>query len=204
MMISCWLVAHLQIGASFFKRTELISEVIHPWIRARAPPGSRASSLGGSCGPVASLGMLIRRYLVPRGRGHTPQVVVEPFASPQRRRRPARSGAAAGGWKGGEGRELILSSGLSRRPASDSARLGLSTSSMMPLITSAASRGPTTTCGVCPRPRGTNGPAGAARARRAASRWRLALIQWWITSDDEIVFLKTDAPIFGRFRNLIL
>ena len=60
---------------------------------------------GGSCGPVASLGLLIHRYLVPRGRGHTPQVVVEPFASPQRRRRPARSGAAAGGWKGGEGRE---------------------------------------------------------------------------------------------------
>ena len=93
------------IGASFFKKTKPVYMVIRPGIRTLAPPGARASTLGGSCGPVASLGMLIRRYLVPRGRGHTPQVVVEPFASPQRRRRPARSGAAAGGWKGGEGRE---------------------------------------------------------------------------------------------------
>ena len=54
-------------------------EVRHPGIRARAPPGGRASSPGGSCGPVASLGMVIRRYLVPRGRGHTPQVVVGPL-----------------------------------------------------------------------------------------------------------------------------
>ena len=80
-------------------------EVRHPGIRARAPPGGRASSLGGSRGAVASLGLVIRRYLVPRGRGHTPQVVVEPLPSPQRRRRPARSGTAAGGWKGGEGRD---------------------------------------------------------------------------------------------------
>ena len=38
----------------------------------------RASAPGGSCGPVASLGMVIRRYLVPHDRAHPPQVVVAP------------------------------------------------------------------------------------------------------------------------------
>ena len=49
----------------------------------------------GYCGPVASRVMVIRRYLVSRGRAHTPQVVVAPSEASAGLRPPPDPRAAA-------------------------------------------------------------------------------------------------------------
>ena len=59
-------------------------------MRRRGGLGTPARPPRGSCGSVASLGIVIRRYLVPRGRTHTPQVVVAPSDGSAGLRRPAK------------------------------------------------------------------------------------------------------------------
>ena len=166
------------------------------WDPASGGTGSRASAPGGSCGPVASLGMVIRRYLVPRGRAHTPQVVVASSEAsaglrpPPNPREAARAGSLVPARQGSQNRAKVLAclGAGTREPAMAAAR-GLAARRRPAL----ASEGATTTCGVCVRPRGTKyqritipsdatnpqDPPGAdARPLGGA----LARIQGWITS----------------------